>query len=71
MWTTEGTGKSAHALHSRTGARNMREHRQALRQQAEARNATTPHDRTRAHQKGLCCTGDEANPFDQMQLAAS
>lgn len=56
-WRTEGKrpGKApepgthrvgqGRAVNTTTGARNVREHRQILREQAEARNALTPPER--------------------------
>ena len=53
MWTI----KNGRAFNTKTGAQTMREHKRIKRQQAEARNALTTHERTSLHQKGKCgCT---------------
>lgn len=51
MWKTEGSGKTARPVNTRTGAHNMRDHRAGLRAQAEGRNSETPVERTKAYRK--------------------
>lgn len=46
--TKDEDGRNNPPEHRRTGARNAREHRRALRLQAEGRNAATPENRRAA-----------------------
>ena len=57
-WTPPGE-PGAERIHRNTGARNMREHREAKRVQADTRNATTqPENRSRKAERAASETSD-------------
>jgi hypothetical protein len=51
VWKTEGSGKTARPVNTRTGAHNMRDHKAGLRAQAEGRNQETLPEKRKAFRR--------------------